>query len=107
MEAAERDEKTAQKEYEDLMGESSTTRAQNAKSITDKEASGAQLESKLAEAEESKAMSTETLEDVGMTINHLHTRRSETSLPPRAPRRAGLDNVLSRLADERIALQRE
>merc|ERR1719453_2751242 len=74
MEAAERDEKTAQQEYEDLMGESSSTRAQDAKSITDKEASGAQLESKLAEAEESKAMSTETLEDVSMTINHLHTQ---------------------------------
>merc|ERR1719456_783766 len=74
MEAAERDEKTAQGEYETLMSESAATRAQNAKSITDKEASGAQLETKLAEAEESKAMSTETLEDVGMTINHLHTQ---------------------------------
>merc|ERR1719359_1752000 len=74
MEAAERDEKTAQQEYEALMADTSATRAQDAKSITDKEASGAQLESKLAEAEESKAMSTETLEDVSMTINHLHTQ---------------------------------
>merc|ERR1719453_1077846 len=60
MEAAERDEKTAQSEYEDFMGESASTRAQDAKSITDKEESG--------------AMSTETLEDVSMTINHLHTQ---------------------------------
>merc|ERR1719409_2685648 len=36
MEAAERDEKTAQQEYEALMADTSSTRAQNAKSITDK-----------------------------------------------------------------------
>jgi len=74
MQAAENDEKAAQKEYEELMADSSTTRAQNAQSITDKEASRATLETKLAEAEESKALSTESLEDIGMTINHLHTQ---------------------------------
>jgi hypothetical protein len=74
MQAAENDEKSAQTEYEDLMADSSATRAQNAQSITDKEASRATLETKLAEAEESKALSTESLEDIGMTINHLHTQ---------------------------------
>merc|ERR1719316_989213 len=74
IQAAENDEKSAQKEYEDLMADSAATRAQNAQSITDKEASRATLETKLAEAEESKALSTESLEDIGMTINHLHTQ---------------------------------
>merc|ERR1719265_1964850 len=74
IQAAENDEKAAQTEYEELMADSATTRAQNAQSITDKEASRATLETKLAEAEESKALSTESLEDIGMTINHLHTQ---------------------------------
>merc|ERR1719152_528255 len=46
MAAAEADEKAAQKEYEDLMKNSAETRAHNAKSITDKEASKAELETK-------------------------------------------------------------
>ena len=73
MKDAEADEKMAQKEYEDLMTESAATRAQNAKSITTKEAAAAELEGKIQEAKESKVLSTETLEDVRLTINHLHT----------------------------------
>jgi hypothetical protein len=70
---AEADEKMAQGEYESLMTESAATRAQDAKSITNKEAAGAELETKIQEATESKALTTETLEDVSQTINHLHT----------------------------------
>merc|ERR1719258_993857 len=70
---AEADEKMAQKEYEDLMTESAASRAQAAQSITDKEASKAQLETKLQETKESKALSVETLEDIQLTVNHLHT----------------------------------
>merc|ERR1719487_3252742 len=73
MKDAETDETGAQKEYEELMTESATTRAQSTKSITDKEASKAELEIKLEETKESKALTVETLEDVSMTINHLHT----------------------------------
>jgi len=73
MKDAEADEKMAQKEYEDLMTESAATRAQNAKSITTKEAAAAELEGKTQEAKESKVLATETLEDVRLTINHLHT----------------------------------
>merc|ERR1719456_1935096 len=70
---AEADEKMAQGEYETLMSESAGSRAQAAKSITDKEASKAQLETKLQETKESKALTTETLEDIALTVNHLHT----------------------------------
>merc|ERR1719473_351714 len=70
---AEADEKMAQKEYEDLMNASAASRAQAAKSITDKEASKAELETKVQEAKESKMLSVETLEDIGLTVNHLHT----------------------------------
>ena len=47
MKDAEADEQMAQKEYEELMTDSAASRAQSAKSITDKEASKAQLETKL------------------------------------------------------------
>merc|ERR1719446_999825 len=70
MKDAEADEQAAQKEYEDLMTESAASRAQAAQSITDKEASKAQLETKLKEA---KVLTTETLEDIALTVNHLHT----------------------------------
>jgi len=70
---AEADEKAAQKEYEDLMTDSAATRAQTAKSITDKEASKAELETKLQETKESKMLTVESLEDINLTVNHLHT----------------------------------
>jgi len=73
MKDAEADEKGAQKEYEDLMTDSAASRAQSAKSITDKEASKAELETKLQETKESKALTVETLEDISLTVNHLHT----------------------------------
>merc|ERR1719502_563328 len=59
MKDAEADEQAAQKAYEDLMTESAASRAQSAKSITDKEAA--------------KALSVESLEDIQLTVNHLHT----------------------------------
>merc|ERR1719450_244086 len=62
MKDAEADEQMAQKEYEELMTDSAATRAQSAKSITDKEAT-----------KESKALTVESLEDIALTVNHLHT----------------------------------
>merc|ERR1719183_2349342 len=73
MKDAEADEQAAQKDYENLMTESAASRAQSAKSITDKEASRAQLETKLQETKEAKVLTTETLEDIALTVNHLHT----------------------------------
>merc|ERR1719456_1175162 len=51
---AENEEADAQKEYENLMADSAETRAQNAKSITNKEAAKASLEEKLMEAKKNK-----------------------------------------------------
>merc|ERR1719261_1783352 len=73
MKDAKADETMAQSEYEQLMSESAATRAQNAQSTTDKEASKAELETKLQETKEAKALTTETLEDISLTVNHLHT----------------------------------
>merc|ERR1719408_1030898 len=73
MKDAKADEEMAQKEYEALMTESAASRAQAAQSITDKEASKAQLETKLQETKEAKVLTTETLEDIALTVNHLHT----------------------------------
>merc|ERR1719174_3317347 len=52
--AAEVDEKDAQKDYETFMGDSSDKRAQDSKAITDKEAAKAETESELQDNTESK-----------------------------------------------------
>merc|ERR1719169_175631 len=73
MKDAEADEKMAQSEYESLMTDSAASRAQLARSITDKEASKAQLETTAQSTKESKALTVESLEDIALTVNHLHT----------------------------------
>merc|ERR1719316_2201834 len=49
------EEKTAQKDYGELMADSQATRAQDAKSLTDKEASKAELENKLIMTKQSRS----------------------------------------------------
>eukprot|EP00746_Dinoflagellata_sp_MGD_P167377 gnl/MRDRNA2_/MRDRNA2_97949_c0_seq1.p1 gnl/MRDRNA2_/MRDRNA2_97949_c0~~gnl/MRDRNA2_/MRDRNA2_97949_c0_seq1.p1 ORF type:complete len:179 (+),score=52.24 gnl/MRDRNA2_/MRDRNA2_97949_c0_seq1:3-539(+) len=65
-------EKTAQKEYQELMSESQETRSQDSKSLTDKSAGKANLEGKVASAKETKHMTLKELENVGMYIEQLH-----------------------------------
>merc|ERR1719161_1285138 len=72
MKEAEYEEKTAQKEYAELMAESQATRAQNTKSITDKEVSKANLEGKLTTAKESKSLSAEKLMEIHSYEQDLH-----------------------------------
>jgi len=72
MKTAESEEKLAQQEYESLMGDSAATRAQKAKSITDKSASKATLETKLEEVKESTELSNEQLAQIKTTISNLH-----------------------------------
>merc|ERR1719321_199014 len=69
---AEYEEKTAQKDYAALMSESTTTRNQDAKSITDKAAAKATLEGKLEEAKEKKSMTSDELNTVQTYIKDLH-----------------------------------
>jgi len=66
------EEKTAQKDYNTLMGDSSTKRAENAKSITNKEAAKAQLETKLQVTKESHRDANEDLTIVQNLIKSLH-----------------------------------
>jgi len=72
MKDSEYNEKTAQKEYVDLMADSQASRAQNAKSITEKDASKATLEGKVVEAKESKALSVDSLENIHSYVQDLH-----------------------------------
>merc|ERR1719313_3110943 len=72
MKDSEYDEKSAQKEYSELMAESEDTRASDTKSITEKEASKATLESKIVEAKESKTLSVGKLEEINNYIFDLH-----------------------------------
>merc|ERR1719375_306597 len=72
MKDSEYDEKTAQKEYAELMTDSQDSRAQDTKSITEKEAAKATLEGKLVSAKESKTLSVEKLQENGNYIFDLH-----------------------------------
>merc|ERR1719375_1904159 len=72
MKDAEYDEKTAQTEYAELMTDSQDSRAQDTKSITEKEASKATLEGKLVSAKESKTLSVDKLQENANYIFDLH-----------------------------------
>lgn len=69
---AEYEEKTAQKDYQALMGDSEESRAQHTKSITDKAASKAQNEGKLQELKEANTATAEDLSLIATTIQDLH-----------------------------------
>merc|ERR1719262_1156 len=55
------EEKSAQTEYGELMSDSQATRAQDVKSITDKESAKAELESKMTSAKQTRAATVEDL----------------------------------------------
>jgi len=69
---AEHEEKTAQKEYTELMGESKEGREQDTKSITTKESAKAQLEGKLTDTREKQALTMDELEHIHGVISDLH-----------------------------------
>merc|ERR1719313_274802 len=69
---AEHDEKSAQKDYTELMQESQEARAQDSKSITSKEAAKAQPSTKLANMNEQKRSTSEELLLVQRYIGQLH-----------------------------------
>merc|ERR1719421_352291 len=70
---AEYEEKTAQKEYADLMSDSQAARESDSKAITDKSASKATLEEKLMNAKNSHAATAEDIDLVASYIADLHT----------------------------------
>jgi len=69
---AEYEEKTAQKDYATLMSDSQATRAQDGKSITDKEAAKAQMEGQLQDLNEKKSASNDELVGIAQMIQNLH-----------------------------------
>merc|ERR1719420_890791 len=71
---AEHDEKTSQKDYETLMSDSQTSRAQKAESITEKEASKADLDLKVENASEKKTSLEQDLLNIKDYLSKLHAQ---------------------------------
>jgi len=72
MQEAEVEEKDAQKEYEKMMSDSATKRAEDSKAITDKTAMKAQLETELEESKEGKISTTKELMATLEYMSSLH-----------------------------------
>merc|ERR1719465_212924 len=72
MKDAEYEEKTAAKEYGELMEDSKTTRAADSKAIVDKEAAKAESEGKLEASKEARAGAAEDVKLAATTISDLH-----------------------------------
>merc|ERR1719160_88890 len=72
MKDMEYEEKTGQKDYGELMADSQATRATDVKSITDKEAAKAELESKLTTSKENRQATAGDLSNVQTMIQDLH-----------------------------------
>merc|ERR1719379_143673 len=72
MKDAEYEEKTSQDDYQKLMSNSQATREANAKSITEKEMSKAEMESKLTALKGTLADTDEDLSLIATTLQDLH-----------------------------------
>merc|ERR1719281_2013212 len=72
MKDAEYEEKTAQKDYAELMADSQAQRAGDTKSLTGKTSSKAEIEGKLMTSKETRAATAQDLKLVGTTIQDLH-----------------------------------
>merc|ERR1719163_1224796 len=72
MKDAEYEEKTAQKDYAELMADSQASRAGDTKSLTGKESSKAEIETKLITSKETRAATAQDLKLVATTIQDLH-----------------------------------
>merc|ERR1719453_654182 len=73
MTEAEVEEKDAQSDYEKLMAESSAKRAADSKSVTEKTAMKAEMETELQATKDKKAADAETLKGTLDYIQSLHT----------------------------------
>merc|ERR1719160_1690084 len=66
------EEKTAQKDYAELMAESQASRAGDTKSLSGKQSSKAEIEGKLMTSKETRAATAQDLKLVATTIQDLH-----------------------------------
>merc|ERR1719248_113424 len=72
MKDAEYEEKTAQKDYAELMADSQASRAGDTKSLTGKQSSKAEIEGKLQTSKETQAATAQDLKLIAATIQDLH-----------------------------------
>merc|ERR1719456_744247 len=72
MKDAEYEEKTAQKDYAELMAESQATRAADTKALTGKKSTKAEVEGKLMTSKETRAATSQDLKLVQTAIKELH-----------------------------------
>merc|ERR1719313_1138766 len=72
MKDAEYEEKTAQKDYAELMADSQAQRAGDTKSLTGKTSSKAEIEGKLMTSKETRAATAQDLKLIAATIQDLH-----------------------------------
>merc|ERR1719217_1078038 len=72
VQAAEMDEKQAQKDYEEMMGDSANQRHADSKSITEKDGQKAELEGDLQAAKSAKKQAEGELRALGEYISQLH-----------------------------------
>jgi hypothetical protein len=73
MQAAEHEEKTANKEYTELVADAQETRAQDVKGMTTAENSKAELETELDEAKTQSIMKNDELQQIQTYIQDLHS----------------------------------
>merc|ERR1719235_2857123 len=72
MKDAEYEEKTAQKDYAELMADSQASRAGDVKSLSGKQSSKAEIEGKLMTSKETRAATATDLKTIATTIQDLH-----------------------------------
>merc|ERR1719269_386678 len=100
---AEHDEKTSQKDYETLMSDSQTSRAQKAESITEKEAAKADLDLKVENASEQKTALEQELLNIKDYLSKLHAQ-CDFLVENYDVRKAARDTELESLANAKAVL---
>jgi hypothetical protein len=100
---AENEEKTSQRDYERLMSDSQTTRAQNAKSITDKEAAKADMDTAVEETKAKLDSQQTSLANLHQYILQLHAS-CDFLVENYDLRKAARENELTSLANAKATL---
>merc|ERR1719240_321792 len=103
MTEAENEEKTSQRDYERLMSDSQTTRAQNAKSITDKEAAKADMDTAVEETKSKLDSQQTSLANLHQYILQLHAS-CDFLIENYDLRKAARENELTSLANAKATL---
>jgi chromosome segregation ATPase len=103
MTEADNEEKTSQRDYERLMSDSQTTRAQNARSITDKEAAKADMDTAVEETKAKLESQQTSLANLHQYILQLHAS-CDFLVENYDLRKAARENELTSLANAKATL---